>query len=98
MGRYGGEEFVALLPDSDLEGATVLAEKLRAAMENLEIPGLDGGLTASFGVALLPLHAVTGEQLMRAADRALYAAKNAGRNRVEIVRSGEFREQTPELG
>jgi diguanylate cyclase (GGDEF)-like protein len=98
IGRYGGEEFVALLPDSDLEGAAVLAEKLRAAIETLEIPGLDHGMSASFGVAILPLHGVTGEQLLRAADRALYAAKNAGRNRVEVVVSGERRDETPERG
>jgi diguanylate cyclase (GGDEF)-like protein len=76
----------------------VLAEKLRSAIEMLEIPSLDGRTTASFGVALLPMHAVTGEQLLRAADRALYAAKNAGRNRVEIVRSGELREEAAERG
>jgi diguanylate cyclase (GGDEF)-like protein len=98
VGRYGGEEFVALLPDTDLDGALVLAEKLRSAIEMLEIPGLDGRTTASFGVALLPMHAVTGEQLLRAADRALYAAKNAGRNRVEIVRSGDLREEAAERG
>jgi diguanylate cyclase (GGDEF)-like protein len=98
VGRYGGEEFVALLPDSDLEGAAVLAEKLRAAIETLEIPGLDRGISASFGIAILPLHAVTGDQLLRAADRALYAAKNAGRNRVEVVQSGESRGQTAERG
>jgi diguanylate cyclase (GGDEF)-like protein len=98
VGRYGGEEFVALLPDTDLDGALVLAEKLRSAIEMLEIPGLDGRTTASFGVALLPMHAVTGEQLLRVADHALYAAKNAGRNRVEIVRSGELREEAAERG
>jgi diguanylate cyclase (GGDEF)-like protein len=98
VGRYGGEEFVALLPDSDLEGAAVLAEKLRAAIEALEIPGLDRGLSASFGVAILPLHAVTGDQLLRSADRALYAAKNAGRNRVEVVQSGEAHGEPAERG
>ncbi|MEA2423714.1 MAG: hypothetical protein QOH13_124 [Thermoleophilaceae bacterium] len=102
IGRYGGEEFVALLADSDIGGATVLAEKLRAGIETLQIPGLERQITASFGVAILPLHAVTGEQLLRAADRALYAAKNAGRNRVEVVQpgggSGQDRAELPERG
>jgi diguanylate cyclase (GGDEF)-like protein len=90
VGRYGGEEFVALLPDTSGEGAAQLAEKLRIVIEALEIPDLDRRLSASFGVAVLPGDAMTGEQLLRAADRALYAAKNAGRNRVEVVHSGEL--------
>jgi diguanylate cyclase (GGDEF)-like protein len=90
VGRYGGEEFVALLPDTSREGAAQLAEKLRTGIEALEIPDLDRRLSASFGVAVLPGDAMTGEQLLRAADRALYAAKNAGRNRVEVVHSGEL--------
>ncbi|MFL5894758.1 MAG: diguanylate cyclase [Thermoleophilaceae bacterium] len=89
VGRYGGEEFVALLPDSGIEGGARVAEKLRKVIEALQIPGLDQRLSASFGVATLPGNAVTGEQLLRSADRALYAAKGNGRNRVEVVRSGE---------
>jgi diguanylate cyclase (GGDEF)-like protein len=98
IGRYGGEEFVALLPDTNREGGVNLAEKLRQAIEALEIPDLDRRLSASFGVAVLPGDAVNGEQLMRAADRALYAAKNAGRNRVEVVTatSGQGRTEAPE--
>jgi diguanylate cyclase (GGDEF)-like protein len=88
VGRYGGEEFVVLLPDTGAEGGMMLAEKLRTTIEALEIPDLDRRLSASFGVAVFPVHAVTGDQLMRAADRALYAAKGNGRNRVELVRSG----------
>jgi diguanylate cyclase (GGDEF)-like protein len=85
-GRYGGEEFVLLLPETGLDGALVLAEKVRATIEALDVEGLDRRVSASFGVAVLPDDAATGEQLLRAADRALYAAKNAGRNRVESVR------------
>lgn len=96
LGRYGGEEFVALLPDTASSGGAMLAEKMRAAIEQLEIPDLDRRLSASFGVAMLPTDAVNGEQLLRAADRALYAAKNAGRNRVEVVRSGEARHEGAE--
>jgi diguanylate cyclase (GGDEF)-like protein len=89
VGRYGGEEFIALLPDTARDGGVRLAEKLREAIETLELVGLDGGMSASFGVAMMPGDGVTGDQLVRAADRALYAAKNAGRNRVEVVRSGD---------
>jgi diguanylate cyclase (GGDEF)-like protein len=99
LGRYGGEEFVALLPDTSRDGGVQLAEKLRFAVEALEVPDLDRRLSASFGVATLPTDAVNGEQLLRAADRALYAAKNAGRNRVEVVRSsGQTRHEAPESG
>jgi diguanylate cyclase (GGDEF)-like protein len=94
LGRYGGEEFVVLLPATSREGGVMLAEKLRQCIEELEIPDLDRRLSASFGVAMLPGDAVNGEQLLRAADRALYAAKNAGRNRVEVARtSGEDRDE-----
>jgi diguanylate cyclase (GGDEF)-like protein len=98
LGRYGGEEFVALLPDTDRGGAALLAEKLRRAIEDLEIPDLDRRLSASFGVAMLPGDGMNGEQLLRAADRALYAAKRGGRNRVEIVNSSESRGKAPESG
>lgn len=96
VGRYGGEEFIALLPDTDLEGARVLAEKLRAAIGEIVVPELDRGVTASFGVAALPRNGVTGEQLSRAADRALYAAKRGGRNRVHVVESNEPRHEPAE--
>jgi diguanylate cyclase (GGDEF)-like protein len=99
VGRYGGEEFVVLLPDTAREGGRMLAEKLREAIEALEVPDLDRRLSASFGVATLPSDAINGDQLLRAADRALYAAKNGGRNRVEVVRSsGQTRDEAPEGG
>jgi diguanylate cyclase (GGDEF)-like protein len=82
--RYGGEEFLILLPDTDRAGAVEVAEKLRRAVERTELREI-GSLTASFGVASLPDDAVEPEQLMRKADRALYAAKARGRNRVEVA-------------
>jgi diguanylate cyclase (GGDEF)-like protein len=85
VGRYGGEEFLLLLPATDLEGGLRAAEKLRLAISELEVPGVHRELTASFGVAVLPDHAGDGDQLLRLADRALYAAKRAGRNRVEVA-------------
>jgi diguanylate cyclase (GGDEF)-like protein len=97
VGRYGGEEFVVLLPSTGSDGGALLAEKLRRSIEDIDVPDLDRRLSASFGVAVLPNDAVNGEQLLRAADRALYAAKNAGRNRVEVVRpSGDRRDEAPD--
>jgi diguanylate cyclase (GGDEF)-like protein len=86
-GRWGGEEFVLLLPDTDATGAAVLAEKVRAAVAELVVPGLPAPVTASFGVASHPEHAGSGTQLIGAADAALYAAKAAGRNRVVVASS-----------
>jgi diguanylate cyclase (GGDEF)-like protein len=83
VGRYGGEEFLVLLPDTDLAGALVLAEKLRTAIAATSVPAIDRQVTASFGVATFPEHAADGPDLMREADRALYRAKQAGRDRVE---------------
>lgn len=80
VGRYGGEEFLILLPDTPLDGALVLAEKLRAELALVNVPGVDRAITASFGVACFPDDAPDGEMLVRMADRALYAAKAGGRN------------------
>jgi diguanylate cyclase (GGDEF)-like protein len=87
VARYGGEEFVALLVDTGPEGARMLAEKMRLRVEGLQIanPGSSAGphLTVSLGVAtVVPRAAMRPEDLMDLADRALYAAKEAGRNRV----------------
>lgn len=79
-GRYGGEEFLILLPDTALEGAVLLAEKLRAEVALISVPGVDRAITASFGVAAFPHDAPDGDMLVRMADRALYAAKGRGRN------------------
>jgi diguanylate cyclase (GGDEF)-like protein len=82
--RYGGEEFLVLLPDTDRSAARDVAEKLRVAIECADIPHI-APLTASFGVAAIPTDASEGEHMIRKADRALYAAKAGGRNRVEVV-------------
>ena len=82
VGRQGGEEFLVLLPDTGLDGALVAAENLRAAIAALRIPGLNRAITASFGVAVHPEDAGESADLLRQADRALYAAKEAGRDRV----------------
>jgi diguanylate cyclase (GGDEF)-like protein len=85
VGRYGGEEFLALLPDTGREGAFVAAEKLSAALHELNVPGISSKITASFGVAVLPDDARDPEELLRKADRALYTAKAKGRDRIEMV-------------
>ena len=83
-GRYGGEEFALILPETDLPGAIKLAERLRLALETTPVELAEGKtlqVTASFGVALkdeLP----SADELVAVADEALYAAKRAGKNRV----------------
>lgn len=80
--RYGGDEFAAILIDTQRAGAVAYAERLRAAIES---ESLATRVTASLGVACLPDDVTTMEELMAAADRALYDAKRAGRNRVGIA-------------
>jgi diguanylate cyclase (GGDEF)-like protein len=84
-GRYGGEEFVALLPSADRQSAIHVAEGIRAAVAAIRIPGVEETITASAGVAILPDDGGDAATLFKAADRALYAAKHAGRDRVEVA-------------
>src|SRR5256714_7395837 len=72
--RFGGDEFALILPQAYAEGALIVAERLRARIEQIEILGF-GNLTASMGVANFPMHAASRADLFRAADDALYAAK-----------------------
>jgi diguanylate cyclase (GGDEF)-like protein len=83
VGRYGGEEFLILLPETPREGAVAICEKIRTTISHLVLPGLERAVTASFGVAVLPEDAYDADMLMRNADRALYTAKSNGRNRIE---------------
>ena len=80
--RFGGEEFVVLLPDTDLEGAMVMAERLRRSIEAYPVMagGIEIPVTMSFGVAAFPRSSPTREGIFAAADRALYRAKAEGRN------------------
>jgi diguanylate cyclase (GGDEF)-like protein len=88
--RYGGEEFLVLLPEQTLETAALAAERLRAVVEGLAVPHPDGGVvTISVGVAGPAEGADDPDELVGRADAALYAAKAAGRNRVEVAREPE---------
>jgi diguanylate cyclase (GGDEF)-like protein len=83
--RYGGEEFTVILPETDLDAAAHVAERLRAAVEaqpfdvNADAPLR---ITVSIGVASFPAHADSAQALVAAADAAMYAAKQGGRNRI----------------
>ncbi|MEA2219378.1 MAG: hypothetical protein QOJ35_2004 [Solirubrobacteraceae bacterium] len=85
VGRMGGEEFVLLLPATGRGAAVTVAEKIRAAIAALVIPGVERQITISIGIASIPDHAGDAEGLLREADHALYAAKERGRNRVEVA-------------
>jgi diguanylate cyclase (GGDEF)-like protein len=89
VGRYGGEEFILLLPDTGKEQAHIVAEKVRAAVAATTLSRIDHPVTASLGVATVPEDAGDSDALIRAADRALYVAKGNGRNRVELFISRE---------
>jgi len=89
VGRWGGEEFVAVVPGADLDGALAKAEEVRARTERLKITaddtaGKSVSPTCSAGVALFPEHGADADTLVHVADLALYDAKKNGRNRVEL--------------
>lgn len=88
--RYGGEEFLAILPSTDLEGAHMAAEKLREAVERLtcEFNGTSIPVTISLGLAQIDIQNETGDDVISRADAALYHAKKQGRNRVSIHLGG----------
>ncbi|WP_053006906.1 diguanylate cyclase [Chromobacterium subtsugae] len=82
VARYGGEEFLLLLPATDAEGAAVLAEKIRAVVEQSQAPDV-GRITVSIGLAVAGRADEQPEAVVKRADQALYQAKAGGRNRVE---------------
>ena len=88
-GRWGGEEFLLILPGTDLAGGAQVAERIRVALAGRIVLSVDGTpipVTASFGVAATP-PATTASELFAAADAAMYEAKKAGRNQVQTART-----------
>jgi len=86
--RYGGEEFSILLSQTNLQHAVSVAEKLRRMVETWQFPGVPRPVTISAGAATYPDHGTTRDDLVKAADAGLYAAKQAGRNRVFLAPVG----------
>jgi diguanylate cyclase (GGDEF)-like protein len=86
-GRNGGEEFVLLFPATEVAAAHAIAERVRAGVADITIPGVELSLTASLGIAGYPDHASDVDKLERLADAALYLAKRSGRDRTEIASS-----------
>jgi diguanylate cyclase (GGDEF)-like protein len=96
--RYGGEEFVLVLPDASLDNAARRAEQLRLTVKQMRLVRDSVPLrpiTVSIGVAGFPEHGAEGEALLRAADEALYQAKREGRDRVSVAKLGDHPAPSP---
>jgi diguanylate cyclase (GGDEF)-like protein len=88
LARYGGDEFVAVLPETPASGAIVIAERLRKSVEEnrfLQSMGLAARISASFGIASYPDHALTPEALIQKADQAMYRVKEREKNGIEVA-------------
>jgi len=83
--RYGGEEFAVILPATQGVSAAAVADKLRRAIANSQFSGVPYPVTVSIGVAEFPAHGITRDDIVGAADAALYRAKEAGRNQVFLA-------------
>jgi len=84
VARYGGEEFLLMMPETETEGASEVAQRLRRKIENEKL--MEGSITVSIGVSAFPGNGDAAEALIAAADAALYEAKHAGGNRVIVAR------------
>jgi diguanylate cyclase (GGDEF)-like protein len=82
LSRYGGEEFAIITPETNLESALAVCDKLRRVVEGWHFPGIPRPVTISAGISEYPVQGKTRDELVQAADEALYAAKQGGRNRV----------------
>jgi diguanylate cyclase (GGDEF)-like protein len=88
LARYGGDEFVVVLPETPASGALVIAERLRRSIEEhrfLEGHGFSARISASFGIATYPDHALTPEGLIQKADQAMYRVKEREKNGIEVA-------------
>jgi len=88
LARYGGDEFVVVLPETPPSGALVIAERIRRAIEShsfLKDQGLEARISASFGIASYPDHALTPEGLIQKADQAMYRVKERDKNGIEVA-------------
>jgi diguanylate cyclase (GGDEF)-like protein len=87
VGRYGGDEFVVVLPETPLNGALVIAERIRKKIEDYEFVAQDLSihLTISLGVANCPKHTLTAEGLIKKADAAMYRAKELTKNSIKVA-------------
>jgi diguanylate cyclase (GGDEF)-like protein len=89
VARYGGEEMALILPETDMKGALAIAERIRKAVE-VAAHAIEGGtlkVTLSIGVSTWPQGGTTEAELLESCDKALYRAKQSGRNRVELART-----------
>jgi diguanylate cyclase (GGDEF)-like protein len=83
--RYGGDEFVVLLPETEHAGAAVVAENIRTRVAELDVPGTDVRTSLSVGIVSHPADGHTADDLMIAADQAMYSSKRAGKNQVRGI-------------
>jgi diguanylate cyclase (GGDEF)-like protein len=93
--RYGGEEFAIVVPEVTSETALHIADKLRRQIESFDFPGVPRAVTISCGVADFPTHGTTRDEVVSAADSALYQAKQSGRNRAKIYAAKKESSPTP---
>lgn len=86
LARYGGDEFVLLLPHTDEKGGLILAERMRAQVETYQYSGLEShNVTISIGMACCSENYDDATMILKAADNALYESKNGGRNRTQVI-------------